>query len=90
MRFVAHVFVTLKAAVHDPQGDAIRGGLRSLGFLGVESVRAGKFLELELDAEDRPTAERQVDEMCSQLLANPVIEAYRFDVLAEGDPPARP
>jgi phosphoribosylformylglycinamidine synthase len=76
----ARVRVTLKAAVNDPQGLAIRGGLHQLGFSEVASVRAGKYFDIQLTAEDRPAAERQVAEMCRRLLANPVIEDYMFDL----------
>jgi phosphoribosylformylglycinamidine synthase len=79
----ARVFVTLKPVVNDPQGLAIRGGLEQLGYEGVQSVRAGKFLEITLRAEDREEAERVVSEMCRRLLANPVIEDFRF-TLARG------
>ena len=68
------------AAVNDPQGLAIRGGLHQLGFAAVGSVRAGKFFELRLDTSDRPTAEAQVTDMCRRLLANPVIEDYSFEL----------
>ena len=78
--FLARVYVTLKPTVNDPQGLTIRGGLRSLGYESVESVRAGKYLELRLDAADRATAETQVTEMCRKLLANPVIEDFRFEL----------
>lgn len=78
--WLAKVHVTLKPVVLDPQGQAVQGGLHQLGFDGVKSVRAGKYLEVKLDASDRADAERLVDEMCSKLLANPVIEQYRFDV----------
>ena len=74
----ARVFVTLKPVVNDPQGLSIRGGLRQMGYQGVESVRVGKFLELTLRAPDREEAERLVAEMCRRLLANPVIEDFRF------------
>ncbi len=76
--FLARVYVTLKPTVADPQGLTIRGGLHSLGFAEVESVRAGKYMEIRLRATDRAQAERQVAEMCRLLLANPVIEDYRF------------
>ena len=78
--FLARVYVTLKPTVNDPQGLTIRGGLHSLGFSGVESVRAGKYMELTVDAVDRKTAEAQVTEMCRKLLANPVIEDFRFEI----------
>ncbi len=78
--FLARVYVTLKPTVNDPQGRTILGGLRSLGFNGAEDVRAGKYLEIRLDAGARSEAEAMVDEMCQRLLANPVIESYRYDV----------
>ena len=70
------VFVTLKPGVLDPQGKAIENALGSLGFAGVESVRAGKLIEMEVaDGTDDAT----VDAMCRQLLANTVIENYRIE-----------
>jgi len=78
--FLARVYVTLKPTVNDPQGLTIKGALHSLGFAAVESVRAGKYMEIRIDAADRGTAESQVREMCSKLLANPVIEDFRFEV----------
>jgi phosphoribosylformylglycinamidine synthase len=78
--FLARVYVTLKPTVNDPQGLAIRGGLQSLGFTTVESVRAGKYLEITLNGGDKTAAEAQVTEMCRKLLANQVIEDFRFEV----------
>ena len=78
--FLARVYVTLKPTVNDPQGLTIRGGLHSLGFEAVDSVRAGKYLEIQLDGADRASAETQVTEMCRKLLANPVIEDFRFEI----------
>jgi phosphoribosylformylglycinamidine synthase len=78
--YLARVYVTLKPTVNDPQGLTIRGALHSLGFADVESVRAGKYLEVHLDAKDRKKAEKQLAEMCRKLLANPVIEDYRFEL----------
>jgi len=80
MTMLARIHVTLKPGVNDPQGLAIAGGLRSLNFAGVQDVRAGRYLEVRLEGADRQQAERQVDEMCRRLLANPVIETYRFEV----------
>ncbi len=80
MRFSARVYVTLKPTVNDPQGNAVLGSLRSLGFADVHDVRVGKFLTLELDATNQATADSQVREMCDKLLANPVIEEYRFEL----------
>lgn len=78
--WLAKVHVTLKPVVLDPQGQAVQGGLRTLGFDTVQSVRAGKYLEIKLEAPDRHEAERLVNEMCVKLLANPVIEEYRLEV----------
>ena len=80
MQFLARVYVTLKPTVNDPQGLTIMGGLRSLGFDGVEEVRAGKFLTLRLEAPGLKAAESRVNDMCAKLLANPVIETYRYEV----------
>jgi phosphoribosylformylglycinamidine synthase len=78
--FLARVYVTLKPTVNDPEGLTIRGGLRSLGFDGVESVRAGKYMEIRVHAASAAEAEAEVTEMCQKLLANPVIEDYRFEI----------
>ena len=77
----ANVYVTLKREVLDPQGDAVRRALASLGFEEVRSARVGKLIELELDASDRSTAERELREMCEKLLANPVIEDFRVEIV---------
>lgn len=74
------VFVTLKQGVLDPQGQAVERSLRSLGFAGVNGVRMGKYLEFDVDAATRKEAEQQTLAMCEKLLANPVIEDYRFEV----------
>ena len=78
--FLARVYITLKPTVNDPQGLTIKGGLHSLGFASVEDVRAGKYLELRVDSDDRSAAEAQVTEMCRKLLANPVIEDFRLEI----------
>ena len=79
--WLAKVYVTLKPVVNDPQGLAIKGGLHQLGFESVQDVRAGKYLEIRLDQPSKEAAEEAVAEMCRKLLANPVIEDYRFDVV---------
>ena len=76
----AKVHVTLKNGVLDPQGKAIGNALSALGFSGVDNVRQGKFIELELDETDPAAAEAQVRDMCEKLLANTVIENYRIDI----------
>lgn len=77
----ARVHVTLKTGVLDPQGEAIRQSLTTLGFAGVETVRQGKVIDLELSGDDRAAAEAQIVEMCEKLLANTVIENYAFEIL---------
>ncbi len=82
MTYLARVIVTLKPTVNDPPGLTIAGGLRTLGFKEVNQVRAGKYLEVRLDAGDKGEAEAKVKEMCQKLLANPIIEDFRFQVEA--------
>ncbi|MHB8719576.1 MAG: phosphoribosylformylglycinamidine synthase subunit PurS [Candidatus Dormibacteria bacterium] len=82
MTWVAQVVVTLKPVVNDPQGIVIREGLHQLGFAEVEQVRAGKYLEITLDAADEPAARRRLVRMCEELLRNPVIEDYAIASLA--------
>jgi len=74
------VHVTLKNGVLDPQGKAISHALGALGFAGVDDVRQGKFIELELAETDPEAARAAADEMCRKLLANTVIENYRIDI----------
>jgi phosphoribosylformylglycinamidine synthase subunit PurS len=76
--WMAEVHVLLKPSVNDPQGLSIRNALRTLGFSSVEDVRAGKLIQVRLVASDRRAAEEAVESMCSQLLANPVIEVFSF------------
>ena len=78
--YLARVYVSLKPTVNDPQGLTIADGLRSLGFVEVEGVRAGKYIEIRLNADSADDARARVDSMCDRLLANPIIESFRFDV----------
>jgi phosphoribosylformylglycinamidine synthase subunit PurS len=78
--YLAKVYITLKPTVNDPQGLTIKGALHNLGFGSVEDVRAGKYVEIKVAQKDIASACKQVDEMCRKLLANPVIESYRFDL----------
>jgi phosphoribosylformylglycinamidine synthase len=75
----ARVFVTLKPGVLDPQGKAIHHSLEGLGFSGVNDVRAGKLIELDVDDS---TSNSDLEEMCRKLLANTVIENFRIERLA--------
>ncbi|MHA3978502.1 phosphoribosylformylglycinamidine synthase subunit PurS [Halovulum sp. GXIMD14794] len=77
----ARIYVTLKQGVLDPQGEAVRHALGSLGFDGVGGIRQGKLLDIELDATSREEAEVKLAEMCEKLLANTVIEDYRVELL---------
>lgn len=77
----AKVLVTLKSGVLDPQGKAIGHALASLGFSNVGEVRQGKMIELDLDETDKAKAQAQVEQMCSRLLANTVIEDYRIELV---------
>jgi phosphoribosylformylglycinamidine synthase len=76
----AHIQVTLKPSVLDPQGDTVRRGLASLGYTNVQDCRVGKFMVLRLAESDPAKARAQVEEMCRKLLANPVIENYVFEI----------
>jgi phosphoribosylformylglycinamidine synthase len=77
----AKVHVMLKPGVLDVQGKAIEGALHGLGFEGVSEVRVGRVIELELAADDHAAAEAQVKAMCERLLANPVIESWRSEIV---------
>ena len=77
----ARVTIMLKNGVLDPQGEAIRHALGSLGFSGVNGVRQGKVIELDLAATDKAAAEAEVGEMCEKLLANTVIESWKVEIL---------
>ncbi len=81
--FLARVFVAPRPSVRDPEGSTILDGLHQLGFGSVEIVRAGRYFEIMLEAEDSASAHEQVDLMCRKLLANPVIEQYRFELQVE-------
>ena len=76
----ARVHISLKPEVLDPQGKAIGNALKGLGFDGVAEVRQGKLIELELAESDPAAARARVEDMCRQLLANPVIETYAIEI----------
>jgi len=83
MRWLAEVHVRLQPGIADPEGQTIAGGLRALGFSGVADVRAGKLLRLTFEATDRGAAEAAVAQMCSRLLANPVMETADWEPNAD-------
>jgi phosphoribosylformylglycinamidine synthase subunit PurS len=80
---IARVIVMPKPVVNDPQGLTVKQGLTSLGFRDVNEVRVGKFIEINLDAATEHEARERVEEMCRQLLANHVIEDFRFEIERE-------
>ena len=81
-KFQAHIYVTLRPSVLDPAGTAVQSGIEELGYQGVEGVRIGKYVELRVTAADESEAAQKLDQICDQLLANPVIENYRFELTA--------
>ena len=78
--FLAEVFVTLKPTVNDPPGITVMGAVQNLGFNSVVGVRIGTFLEIRLAETNRNKAEKLLEDMCQKLLANPVIEEYRYEL----------
>ncbi|HEY8642104.1 MAG TPA: phosphoribosylformylglycinamidine synthase subunit PurS [Candidatus Dormibacteraeota bacterium] len=78
--WLARVVVTPKPVVNDPQGLTVAQGLRTLGFDEVAEVRVGKYIEIQVTAEHKREARERVEEMCRKLLANHVIEDFRFEV----------
>ena len=78
----ARITITLKNGVLDPQGKAVQNALGSLGITGVDSVRQGKFIEVELQAASEAAARETVERMCRELLANTVIENYAYEIVA--------
>ncbi len=78
--YQSRIYVTLRPSVLDPVGTAVQSGLSQLGYSQVEQVRIGRYIELTFSAENEDKAREQLDQMCDQLLANPVIENYRFEM----------
>ena len=76
----AKIYITLKPTVNDPEGITVKNGLHSLGFDIVDSVRFGKYIEVNLSTDDVNQASEEVEDMCQKLLANPVIEQYSFEM----------
>jgi phosphoribosylformylglycinamidine synthase subunit PurS len=79
-QYQANIYVTLRPSVLDPAGTAVQSGLKHMGY-EIEQVRIGKYIELKFLSTDETTARQQLDKMCEQLLANTVIENYRFDLV---------
>ena len=79
-KYQARIYVTLRPSVLDPAGTAVESGLKQMGYTEVESVRIGKYIEMQLTANDEEQAQQHLDQMCDRLLANTVIENYRFEL----------
>jgi len=76
----ARVVVTLKKTIMDAQGQTIQNALHNLGYTGVNNLRMGKYVEMDVNGASKAELEKQLDEMCRQLLANPIIEDFRFEI----------
>ena len=81
-----NVYVTLKPSLLDAQGKVVQGALENLGYDNVESVRMGKYIQLDID-DGNGRLEQDIDEMCRKLLSNPVIEDYRFEIVRDEERP---
>jgi phosphoribosylformylglycinamidine synthase subunit PurS len=79
-KYQAQIYVTLRPSVLDPAGTAVQSGLSHMGYHNVEQIRIGKYVELTLTSDNEESARQQLDQICDQLLANPVIENYRFEL----------
>ncbi len=80
---LAKVIVYLKEGILDPQGATVKKALENFGFRSLDDVRIGKYIEIKLNMEDQNQAKEKVDEMCKRLLANPVIENYKIEVMKD-------
>jgi len=76
----ARVIITLKKTIMDAQGQTVERALHNLGYEGVQGLRIGKYVEMELDGGPREALSAQVDEMCRELLANPIIEDFQVEI----------
>ncbi|MBR8829440.1 MAG: phosphoribosylformylglycinamidine synthase subunit PurS [Gomphosphaeria aponina SAG 52.96 = DSM 107014] len=84
-KYHSRIYVTLRSSVLDPAGTAVESGLKQLGYTGVEGVRIGKYIELSVRATSEQAAREQLEQMCDQLLANPTIENYCFELTLVGE-----
>ncbi len=80
MTYLARIYVTLKPAVSDPAGQTVLAALRRMGHESAKDARIGKYLELRISGQDTDAVQESVDRMCQDLLSNPVIEDYRFEL----------
>jgi phosphoribosylformylglycinamidine synthase len=80
---IVEIYITLKKTVSDPQGLTVKHALESLGHKGLTDVRIGKLVVIEMNFKDKKRAEQEIIRMCKRLLANPIIEDYRFTIKKE-------
>lgn len=80
-KYLAKIFVTLRPSVLDPAGVAVQSSLQQLGYDNVEQVRIGKYIELTITSKEEKKARQDLEQICDKILANPVIENYRFDLI---------
>ncbi len=76
----AKIIITPKKAVLDPQGKTVQNALEQMGYKGIGSVHVGKYMEIELPGSDKEAWRKQINEACHQILSNPVIEDYKFEI----------
>ena len=86
MRWQAEVHVRLQPGIADPEGETVAGGLRALGYDGIESVRSGTLLRIRFNAADRAAADEMLAGMCRRLLANPVMETADWELRSDETP----
>ena len=80
---IAKVYITLKEGILDPQGQIIGKALKTQGYDNVTGVKVGKFIEMKIESENGPALKKQIDKISRELLSNPVIESYTFDIMEE-------
>ncbi|MEW5758647.1 MAG: phosphoribosylformylglycinamidine synthase subunit PurS [Candidatus Omnitrophota bacterium] len=78
--FEVEIYISLKKTVADPQGLTVKHAIESLGYQGINDLRMGKLVRLQLNLKDKKYAENKVNEMCKKLLVNPIIEEYSFQI----------
>jgi phosphoribosylformylglycinamidine synthase subunit PurS len=81
----AKIRITLRSSILDPQGKAVEGSLKTMGFEKVVDTRIGKYIELKIDSKDKKEAESIAEMACKKLLANPVMENYDFEIINSED-----
>lgn len=79
--YQAKIYITLRESVLDPQGTAVRKALDAMGYSNIKDVRIGRYLLVDIDTYDKALAESQAHDMCKKLLANPVIEDYKLEIV---------